>query len=820
MIAKKIPMRNARLSSFEGLVTYLSSSQGVHNRVGKIEMHGFQSQDLQWAIQEALVTQDQNKRSGADKTYHLMVSFATDENLNDEELTKIEQSMVDALGFGEHQRVSVVHRDTDNLHFHVAINKVHPDKFTVHEPYNDFKILGEECRKFESLYGLQQVERGRGRQKSIDMEEVAGVESLLGWIRRECADQIGKAQSWEALHQVMAEHGLEIKQRGNGFIFTDGTHHVKASSVEREFSKAKLEERLGSYRDADGNEGKPAVEPKKKYQKNPISQIDVSGLYDQYRAERATQKERRDAAFQDLMRLRNDRIASIQDKYAFRRNLIKYSGTGIAKRLLYKMLFRQMRREMSQVHMVYRSQRTEIYQSNRQLAWADWLKKKAVEGDLSALEALRRRGKKAEYKGNRLEGMSGVVVADLNVDTVTKKGTVIYSEDALTIRDTGTMLKLAAIPDDRAVARALEIAIARYGESLNINGTQHFREKVAKVAAAKGMRIVFTDAELNHRYQQHLKEFEHVRRRVDRYRNPVAAVGDDERRRGGEGGGRSGSGGGSGKSARTGRLGRWGDVRGRDGGIHAGLSRIAAGTEFVYSGSLGAGGKQNVASGGYRLRGVSERGLVFVERRTEMLLPRYVPRHMEQPRAANLKSVRWPIYRPGRKLATVADVRAIQAVVGQVAKPGHRPPVFRRDGLAGIGNLAPLSAGSPVAGGRLSKSVQAVVPTASAASVEMAAKPLTPADKYILERQEKMQKGFDIVNYRGYNAGDVGRFTFKGLRHVDGQALALLKAPGKEEIVVMPVSPYMARKLSGIGLEAEVQVTANGQVRIQKSRTR
>jgi len=54
--------------------------------------------------------------------------------------------------------------------------------------------------------------------------------------------------SWNELHQVMANNGLELKERGNGFVVEaqDGTQ-VKASSIDRAFSKSKLEERFGSF---------------------------------------------------------------------------------------------------------------------------------------------------------------------------------------------------------------------------------------------------------------------------------------------------------------------------------------------------------------------------------------------------------------------------------------------------------------------------------------------------------------------------------------------------------------------------------------------
>ena len=53
-----------------------------------------------------------------------------------------------------------------------------------------------------------------------------------------------EAKTWEQLYHVLGDHGLEIKLRGNGFVISDGEHHVKASSVDREFSKSALEKGL------------------------------------------------------------------------------------------------------------------------------------------------------------------------------------------------------------------------------------------------------------------------------------------------------------------------------------------------------------------------------------------------------------------------------------------------------------------------------------------------------------------------------------------------------------------------------------------------
>jgi hypothetical protein len=47
-----------------------------------------------------------------------------------------------------------VHHDTDNLHIHIAINKIHLSRYTIHDPYNDHKTLGQVCDPLEREYGL------------------------------------------------------------------------------------------------------------------------------------------------------------------------------------------------------------------------------------------------------------------------------------------------------------------------------------------------------------------------------------------------------------------------------------------------------------------------------------------------------------------------------------------------------------------------------------------------------------------------------------------------------------------------------------------
>ena len=250
MIAKHIPMKVARRSSFRDLVAYITHGQDKAVRIGAVRVTNCHQDNAQDALHEVLATQLQNRRACSDKTYHLLISFDAADGPPDAALESIEDEICNALGFGEHQRISAVHTDTDNLHIHVAINKIHPRQLTIHNPYCDYKALGAVCQRLEQAHGLaitnhETLARGQ-HNAALDMEHAAGMESLLGWIRRECPAELRQAQDWSALHQALARSGLALQEKGNGLVICDGEGRaVKVSSVARELSKAQLEKRCG-----------------------------------------------------------------------------------------------------------------------------------------------------------------------------------------------------------------------------------------------------------------------------------------------------------------------------------------------------------------------------------------------------------------------------------------------------------------------------------------------------------------------------------------------------------------------------------------------
>jgi hypothetical protein len=155
MIIKHIPMHAVRKSGFASLMHYLTDTQDKQERTGDIRLTNCISDDVEIPTLEVLSTQAMNTRSLTDKNYHLIISFRDGEEPDTSSLASIEERICDALGFSDHQRVSVVHRDTDNLHLHVAVNKIHPARYTINEPFHAYRTLARLCDMIEDDYSLQ-----------------------------------------------------------------------------------------------------------------------------------------------------------------------------------------------------------------------------------------------------------------------------------------------------------------------------------------------------------------------------------------------------------------------------------------------------------------------------------------------------------------------------------------------------------------------------------------------------------------------------------------------------------------------------------------
>src|SRR5208337_3709286 len=297
MIAKRI-VRERGASNFRRLGRYIldgaaEEEQAVmarmadyilgaeKSRAANVRFSNCISTDAELALKEILATQAMNKRARGDRIYHLVISSPPGERPTLAQLEDIERVLVERIGLRGHQRLSATHLDTGHLHRHVAINKIHPESFRSVEPYYDKRRLMQACVELEAKHGL--IRTAHGEAANVREATRTAREAMLALLR---SDILPKAlanpgpRTWEELHRVLREQGLELRLRGAGLVFENagGTVRVKACSVSRELSLKALTDKLGPYRAADTDEA---------VSRSPARGVGGASLYQRYAAERA-----------------------------------------------------------------------------------------------------------------------------------------------------------------------------------------------------------------------------------------------------------------------------------------------------------------------------------------------------------------------------------------------------------------------------------------------------------------------------------------------------------------------------------------------------
>jgi hypothetical protein len=265
MIAKRI-IRERAASSFGRLGRYILRDQGADGilartadyildreggRAAEVRFTNCLSSDPDLALKEILATQAMNRRAKGDKTYHLVISFPPGERPPPEVLADIEETLCNRIGLGAHQRLSAVHLDTQHLHLHVAINKVHPESFRAIEPYYDKRRLMEGCVELEIKHGLTPTAHGMiSKTKRLsERDKAALIETLKGSVAPQILGDSGP-QNWDGLHDLTGRHGFDLKLRGAGLVFQSrtGGFRIRASSISGDLSLKALTDRLGPFR--------------------------------------------------------------------------------------------------------------------------------------------------------------------------------------------------------------------------------------------------------------------------------------------------------------------------------------------------------------------------------------------------------------------------------------------------------------------------------------------------------------------------------------------------------------------------------------------
>jgi hypothetical protein len=501
MIVKKILFKKQSKASFQKLADYTLDVENNHSKVlvdymldvdhgmEKVEAYQFSNcsfDDDQNNIDEILNTQKLNTTSTQDKTMHLVVSFQEDETPSLETLRAIEKDLMDALGMEHHQRLSVVHSNTNNLHIHIAINKVDPVTLKVVNPYNDVGILQDAAAKIEKKYNLKIDNHISNSDKEQNKYNIHSMTCQFeSWVKEKLADPVNtllkdEKTTFEDLQKLLSEYDLEFRERRKGFVIASKSDKLfcKASTLHRDLSKQQLEKRFGKLeliqdlQTGNGTDQKRVeADPGKKF--NKFEGMPPNPLWEKYQEIEKQKKLELERELKHIKLRRNE----------FRNSIPSMNYT--------KETFGHIKNQ----RMIFKRQTVDLYRKYKRVSYRDFLLKEAFNGDEEATKLLRKTKSKINLEDNTLSSNQDKPKFFTNVDYITKEGFAVYKDKTNKLIDKGEFLKVSFGKDDNKefILESLLMSIDRFGKELNITGEERFKKTILDVVNEYNLDVRFTD---------------------------------------------------------------------------------------------------------------------------------------------------------------------------------------------------------------------------------------------------------------------------------------------------------------------------------------
>ncbi|WP_247391712.1 relaxase/mobilization nuclease domain-containing protein [Ralstonia pseudosolanacearum] len=224
-----------------------------------------------------------------DPVYHFILSWPEHEKPAPEAIFDAAEHAIKSLGFEEHQYVIAIHANTDNIHAHVAMNRVHPTTYKSRHIEWAKRTLHFAARESEIKHGwthdngIYVVEvDGQGKKHIVLNTKHAGAkeqgehahpeierdETLPTWHDPESLDSYLKTSvakalkqdlpdltSWQALHVWLEQYDITLKDTGGGGLRLRAVSQETGEILETPVSKGlrllkrpELEKRWGPFK--------------------------------------------------------------------------------------------------------------------------------------------------------------------------------------------------------------------------------------------------------------------------------------------------------------------------------------------------------------------------------------------------------------------------------------------------------------------------------------------------------------------------------------------------------------------------------------------
>lgn len=555
MIIKEVAIKNAQHENLRNLTHYLMKGKDgnaiKHARVREEFTINTIAETPEMAISEMQLTAAQNERIKTSKFTHLILSLRSGEHLSKEKWQEITTNLLNNLDLANHQAFAVVHCDTDNEHCHLVINRINPQTGNANVLSFLHRKLQTISENFEKNYNLQNDNHAtiysKAERNAINIEHKSGQQTFFSYLLP-LKDQLLQSTDWQDFHNILAAHGVQAKHTGRGLVFKTTIDHeeftLKASSLNRELSLNKCEQRLGKFEQA---ELETAQIPQEKFTQQPVtfnSKDDLAKLKKEqlfviYNKNQKHNQEVKAFLISELKKDKRDKLNNLfklKQQYNRALNTVYYrqpKKKADEKEVLDKLYEQQRQKILND----FNNTLTTINKQYPKQTFIDWLKS-YQQNDLSQTDSrellLSRDGAKNQSSINQIYSQMYLEITQITelqffkLYKRTNKGQDIFVSPFTSdlIRDDGNKLVLNDKPSLLTVAEALKIAQQRYQSPLIINGTNNFQRQCASIAAQLHIAIICTDPKCQNFYTKlEEKNYERSRQVLTKYqlREPTSS---------------------------------------------------------------------------------------------------------------------------------------------------------------------------------------------------------------------------------------------------------------------------------------------------------
>ncbi len=416
----------------------------------------------------------------------------------------------------EHLTMCALHKDTDNYHLHVVLNRVHPATYRVtdrgwsriraHRALAEIeRVQGWEpeagaryvCREDGKIVRRSNDSQATLRARTRDREIAAGEKSCERIAMEHAAPRVFGAESWQQVHDDLSLIGMRYELKGSGAVLWVGQQPIKASSIGREFSKTRMEQRLGAYEE----DRQTGIRKQVRLVPQPLDTD--SAHWQEYRAIRSRRKREKSLAVkQQRSKHRVERETQRVEFREQRRVLIgDGSWPGLELNVARHLLAEEQRGEHEGLKEQQEKERAELRgRFGRRTGYEQYLQEcggehlvrewryrisQPLPGEISGEGDTSRAARELPgFQASIEQSSAGRVLAI----TYRRYSTL----NLICFRDRGRRIEVLETTDEASVLASLKLAQQKWG-TVRVDGTAEFKYLCAKLATKHGISILNRD---------------------------------------------------------------------------------------------------------------------------------------------------------------------------------------------------------------------------------------------------------------------------------------------------------------------------------------